>query len=89
MTNLGIRTARKQICDFLNGLPFEIEVKRLILKDIYDEYVEASNKAVEIEIASIQKAKEAQDGTGMATSNNSGLEEQPGHDHTAECKQPE
>ena len=86
MTNLGIRTARKQICDFLNGLPFEIEVKRLILKDIYDEYVEASNKAVELEVDSLKKAKEESNGTGMATSNNSGLEEQPGHDHTAERK---
>ena len=73
MTNLGIRTARKQIIDFLNGLPFEIEVKRLILKDIYDEIVEASNKAVELEVESINKAKEENNVTGMATSGNSDL----------------
>ena len=86
MTNLGLRQAKKQIVDFLNGLPFSLEVKRLLVREIYDETQAAAEMAIAQELKSL---KEAQDGTGMATSNNSGLEEQPGHDHSAERKQSE
>ena len=77
MNNLGLRQARKQILDFLNGLPFDIEVKRLLLKDIYGDICEIADKVILKESAeaqeSINKAKEENNVTGMATSGNSDL----------------
>lgn len=71
MNNLGLRQARKQILDFLNGLPYDIEVKRLLLKDIYGDICEIADKVVLKESTEAQealkKAKEESNGTGMAT----------------------
>lgn len=70
--NLGLRQAKKQIVDFLNGLPFDLEVKRLLVREIYDETQAAAEMAIAQEL---QALKEAKDGTGMATANNATVEE--------------
>ena len=63
MNNLGIRQAKQQITDFLNGLPFDIEVKRLLIRDIYSDIKDEADKVVLKELAEAQKAlKEKEDG---------------------------
>lgn len=63
MNNLGIRQAKQQIADFLNGLPFDIEVKRLLIKDIYSDIRDEADKVVLKELSEAQKAlKEKEDG---------------------------
>ena len=65
MDNYGIRQVKNQIINFLNGLPYGMEIKRLIVKDIYDELKDAADKVVLSEkIAAEQaliKAKEDRD----------------------------
>ena len=66
MNNLGIRQAKNQMINFLNGLPFDIEVKRLLLKDLYDEVKDEADRQVLKENQEAQKAlaeaKEKKDG---------------------------
>lgn len=65
MQNLGLRQAKQQIVSFINGLPFEIEVKRLLVKDIYEDIKEESDRVVLKEAAEVEKAlkeKEKEDG---------------------------
>lgn len=62
MSNLGLRQAKEQIIQFLNGLPFDIEVKRLLLKDLYEEVRCEADRVIAREHESAQKAlKEAKD----------------------------
>ena len=56
MNNLGLRQAKQQIIGFINGLPFDIEVKRLLMKDIYDEVKDESDRTVLKEMAEATKA---------------------------------
>jgi hypothetical protein len=63
MNNLGLRQAKQQIGDFINGLPFDIEVKRLLVKDIYEDIRAEADKVVIKELSEAQKAlKESEDG---------------------------
>ena len=63
MTNFALRQAKQQLTDFLNGLPFEIEIKRLLVKDIYEDIKAEADKVVLKELAEAQKAlKEKEDG---------------------------
>ena len=76
MNNLGIRQAKQQLVAFINGLPFDIEVKRLLIKDIYDDVRDEANRIVSQEATEVQKQlKEAKDVAGMATDSNTKLEE--------------
>ena len=62
MTNFALRQAKQQLADFLNGLPFEIEVKRLLVKDIYEDIKAEADKVVLKELAEAQQAlKEKKD----------------------------
>lgn len=62
MNNIALRQAKQQIIDFLNGLPFEIEVKRLLVKDIYEDIKAEADKVVLKELAEAQQAlKEKKD----------------------------
>lgn len=58
MENLNLRTAKRQIITFLNGLPYSIEVKRLLVKDIYDEVRDAADDAIDKENYESKKALE-------------------------------
>lgn len=63
MNNIALRQAKQQIADFLNGLPFDIEVKRLLIKDIYSDIRDEADKVVLKELSEAQKAlKEKEDG---------------------------
>jgi len=65
MQNLGLRQAKQQIVSFINGLPFEVEVKRLLVKDIYEDIKEESDRVVLKEATEVEKAlkeKEREDG---------------------------
>lgn len=60
--NIGIRQAKKQIVSFINGLPFEIEVKRLLIKDIYEDIREEADRVILKEAEALQKElKEKED----------------------------
>lgn len=75
MNNLGLRQAKKQIVDFINGLPYDIEVKRLLIQDIYVDACAEADRIISQEALEAQKKiKEAEDGAGMATTNNAGVE---------------
>ena len=85
MNNLGIRQVKNQIINFLNGVPLEVEVKRLILREVYEDFKIAADDLVLKESAEAQKQiKEAKDGTGMATTTDSGVAEQAEYGNTAE-----
>lgn len=63
MDNLGLRQAKQQITNFISGLPYDIEVKRLLVNDIYQEFKTEADKAVLKEMAAAEKAlKESEDG---------------------------
>lgn len=66
MQNLGLRQAKQQIVGFINGLPFDIEVKRLLVKDVYEDIKEESDRVVLREAAEAERAlkeKEKEDGS--------------------------
>lgn len=66
MNNYALRQARTQITDLINGLPYDIEVKRLLLRDIYEDFKTASDQAVIREMNELKKAlaeKEKEDDT--------------------------
>ena len=56
MDNFGLRQAKQQICGFINGLPFSIETKRLLVKDIYDDIKDEADRAVIKEMHEAEKA---------------------------------
>ena len=56
MQNFGLRQAKQQILNFINGLPFDAEVKRLLAKDIYDDVKDEADRAVLKEVAEAEKA---------------------------------
>lgn len=56
MNNYALRQARTQITDLINGLPYDIEVKRLLLRDIYEDFKTASDQAVIREMNELKKA---------------------------------
>jgi len=65
MNNFGIRKAKQQIINFINGLPFDIEVKRLLVKDIYDDIKDEADRTVLKEVSAAEQAlkeKETEDG---------------------------
>lgn len=37
MNNLDILAAKKAITDYLGGLPFPSEIKRMIVKEVYED----------------------------------------------------
>ncbi len=57
MQNFGLRQAKQQIVNFIKGLPYDHEVKRLLVKDIYDEFKDEADRAVIEEVAEIEKAQ--------------------------------
>ena len=66
MNNFALRQAKQQIIDLLNGLPYEIEAKRLLLRDIYEDYKLVADDAVVREMNELKKAleeKEKEDDT--------------------------
>ncbi len=66
MQNLGLRQAKQQITNFINGLPYEPEVTRLLIKDIYDEFKDEADRTVIKEVAEAEaalKEKEKEHGT--------------------------
>ena len=56
MENYGLRKAKQQIIGFINGLPYGIEVKRLLVKDIYDEMHDEADRVVIKEAAQAEAA---------------------------------
>ena len=70
MDNLALRQARIQIIDLINGLPFNIEVKRLLIKEIYEDVRAEANRVIDEESHRIQNtlAKEKEDGEGVQQS---------------------
>lgn len=62
MINLQIRQAKQTIGDFINGLPFDIEVKRLLVKDIYEDIRAEADKVIIKELSEAQKALKEQEG---------------------------
>lgn len=65
MKNFGLRQAKQQIVNFINGLPYDIEVKRLLVKDVYDDIKDEADRTVLKEVAEAEKAlkeKEKSDG---------------------------
>lgn len=65
MLNFGLRQAKIQIMGFINGLPYDPEVKRLLVKDIYEDVKAEADKVVLKEASEMEKAlkeKEKEDG---------------------------
>lgn len=56
MNNFGLRQAKQQIEGFINGLPFSIETKRLLVKDIYDDIKDEADRTVIKEMKEAEKA---------------------------------
>lgn len=56
MKNFGLRQAKQQIVNFINGLPYDIEVKRLLAKDVYDDIKDEADRTVLKEVAEAEKA---------------------------------
>lgn len=61
--NLKIREMKITIENYINGVDLPPEVKRMVLKEIYDEISTESNKAITAELAEreAQKGEEKQD----------------------------
>jgi len=55
MENLTLRRAKQQLINFISGLPYDIEVKRLLVKDIYDEIKDEADRVVLKEVAEVEK----------------------------------
>mgnify|MGYP003311491163 CR=1 FL=1 len=53
MTNLDILSAKKTISDYLGGLPFPSEIKRMIVKEVYEDI---QKTAYEDSLKEIEKA---------------------------------
>lgn len=85
MTNIQIRQFKNQIITFMNGIPLEVEVKRLVIREILDELTIATEAEIQNELKTL---KEAKDGTGMATDKHVGVGEQPVNGNTSECDKP-
>lgn len=54
MNNLDIISAKKAITDYVGGLPFPSELKRMILKEVYEDfqkiaYQESLDEATKLE----------------------------------------
>lgn len=65
MKNFGLRQAKQQMLNFITGLPYDIEVKRLLVKDVYDDIKDEADRTVLKEVAEAEKAlkeKEKSDG---------------------------
>lgn len=65
MNNFGLRQAKIQIMGFINGLPYDSEVKRLLVKDIYEDIKAEADRVVIKEASEMEKAlkeKEKNDG---------------------------
>ena len=85
MTNIGIRQFKNQIITFMNGIPLEVEVKRLVIREILDELTIATETEIQNELKTL---KEAKDGTGMATNNNADVAEHTVNGNTSERDKP-
>lgn len=78
MENFSLRQARSQIVSFINGLPYSIEIKRLLVKDIYEEIKQVADKTCEQEYNDAQQAlkeKEEQDAENVQQDNMGELSE--------------
>lgn len=56
MDNLMIRTLREDIVKLINGVPLSLEVKRLVLKDIYSDVADKADRAIQEEINVMREA---------------------------------
>ena len=56
MNNIGLRQAKVQILGLINGLPFDAEIKRLLVKDIYEDVKEEADRVVIREATEMEKA---------------------------------
>jgi len=56
MQNFGLRQAKQQIVNFINGLPYDAEVKRLLVRDVYDDIKDEADRVVLKEVAEIEKS---------------------------------
>lgn len=55
MENIALRQARQQIIGLIVGLPYNIETKRLLVKDIYEEIKAEADRAVLKEASDLEK----------------------------------
>lgn len=60
MDNLMIRTLREDIVKLINGVPLSLEVKRLVLKDIYSDVADKADRAIQEEINAVREATNEQ-----------------------------
>lgn len=58
MTNLDIISAKKAIEDYLGGLPFPSELKKMIVKDVYDDIQKKAYEDSMAEASKIEADKE-------------------------------
>ncbi len=56
MNNVGLRQAKVQILGFINGLPYDAEVKRLLDKDVYEDIKDEADRVVIKEANEMEKA---------------------------------
>lgn len=62
MNNLDILTAKKTIEDYVGGLPFPSELKRMILKEVYEDIQKIAYQDSMAEATKLEADKEVNNG---------------------------
>lgn len=58
MDDLMIRAFREDLVRLINGVPLPMEVKRLVLKEIYQDVSEKANASINESLMALEKKKQ-------------------------------
>ncbi len=60
MDDLMVRTLREDIVKLINGVPLSLEIKRLVVKEIYNEIADKADEAIGMQLKTMRETTNEQ-----------------------------